>query len=39
VQPIIVSGDLSLIGKIVIAAVVIVGLVLFIRDWIRRGRL
>jgi hypothetical protein len=38
-QPIIILGELSLFGKVVIAAVVIVGLVLFIRSWIRNGRL
>jgi hypothetical protein len=38
-QPIIVVGEMSLIGKIVVAAVVVVGLVLFVRSWIRNGRL
>jgi hypothetical protein len=38
-QPIIVIGELSLFGKIVIAAIVILGLVLFVRSWIRKGRL
>jgi hypothetical protein len=38
-QPIIVVGEMSLIGKIVVAAVVVVGLVLFVRSWIRKGRL
>jgi hypothetical protein len=38
-QPIIVVGELSLVGKIIVAAVVVVGLVLFVRSWIRNGRL
>lgn len=37
--PIIYSEPLPLVGKIVIAAIVIVGLVLFVRAYIRNGRL
>lgn len=37
--PIIYSDSLPLIGKIVIAAIVIVGLIFFVRDYLRNGRL
>lgn len=37
--PIIISEPLPLLGKIVIAGIVIVGLILFVRSYIRNGRL
>ena len=39
VVPIIYSDSLPLLGKIVIAGIVIVGLILFVRAYIRNGRL
>jgi hypothetical protein len=38
-QPIFYSASISLLGKIVLAGIVIVGLILFIRSYIRNGRL
>ena len=38
-QPILYSDDFPLAGKILIAAVVIVGLFFFVRAYIRNGRL
>jgi hypothetical protein len=37
--PIIYSEPLPLLGKIIIAAIVVVGLIFFVRAYIRSGRL